>query len=74
MKDKIKAAIQGAHKSVINGVDYDLATTKVEEVFKAEISDIITKFDILLSNPEINAYWAIWHMSEELKNKYNLHK
>jgi hypothetical protein len=72
MREKIKAAIQSGHRSMINGIDSEVATNKVEELFKDEIRDIITKYKVLLENPEINAYWAIWHMNEQLKEKYNL--
>jgi metal-dependent HD superfamily phosphatase/phosphodiesterase len=72
MREKIKAAIQGAHKSLINGIDSEVATDKVESLFKEEIRDIVEKYKLLLENPEINAYWAIWHMNEVLKDKYNL--
>jgi hypothetical protein len=72
MREKIKAAIQSSHKSILNGIDSELATDKVESLFKDEIREIVTKYKVLLDNPEINAYWAIWHMNEILKEKYNL--
>jgi hypothetical protein len=72
MREKIRAAIQSGHKSLINGIDSEVATDKVESLFKEEIRDIVEKYKLLLENPEINAYWAIWHMNEILKEKYNL--
>lgn len=67
MREKIRAAIQGGHKSVINGICSDKATDNVEKLFKVEISNILSELDNAADSP-----WDVYRAIVLLKQKYGI--
>lgn len=71
MINKIRAALQGGHKSILNGIDSDLAAKKLDILFKCEIEDILNGVEEIFIVDDYDLV-RIQNYIQQCKTKYNI--
>lgn len=71
MRERIRAAIQGSHSSLLNGISGDKATDKIEILFKIELSEILNSFE-KANEDRLHPCLDIAVLIEQMREKYEL--